>query len=301
VTVADEDRAPALDPGLLRRLERLAIVARKAVRGLGPGERRAKRHGTSVEFADYRAYSPGDDTRRIDWYAYARLDSLVLKLYQGEQDLALHVLVDQSGSMGAGAPSKLEYARHVAAALAYVGLAAGDRVVVRVVRGGEAPGSLPPLRGKAALRRLLHGLERDHEATGVTSLSAAVQSFVSRRPPIGVVVLVSDLLDPGGVEAPLRGLTSAGHEVHVVHVVSPDEVEPAVGQDVELVDAETGESAAVAMDLPAIRTYRAAWTEWAASVANACRRAEAGYVLARTDVPFETLVLDVLRRRSMVR
>lgn len=298
-----------LDPAFLRRLERLSIVARKTVRGLGPGERRSRRAGGAVEFADYRRYAPGDDIRRIDWYAYARLEQLVLKLFLEEQDLALHILVDQSASMGqggagpsaAGGASKLSYARRVATALAYVGLSGGDRVQLNVVRGGSPTPPIGPLRGKESLRRLLDRLGRDPAASGRTSLSQAVMAFASRRPPHGVVVLISDLLDPAGVEAPLRGLCGAGHEVHVVHVVAPDEMEPPVGQDVDLEDAETGERVTVALDRRAVQAYREAWTRWQADVAGLCRRLEAGYVLASTAVPFEDLVLDVLRRRAMVR
>ncbi|MCW8138025.1 MAG: DUF58 domain-containing protein [Planctomycetota bacterium] len=299
--------APTFDPGFLRRLERLAVVARRTLRGAGLGERRSKRQGGAVEFADYRGYSPGDDTRRIDWYAYARLETLLLKLYVEEQDLALHVLVDQSASMGTGAdpatgrPSKLDYARHVAAALAYVGLSAGDRVTVRAFRGGELSPQLGPLRGRDAFLRLLRFLGDDREAAGRTSLGDAARTFVARRPTTGVVIVVTDLLDPQGHEEPLRRLRGAGHEPFVLHVVSPDEAEPEVGVDVDLEDAETGEVLSVAMDQAAVRAYREAHARFLAEVAAFCRRAELGYALARTDVPFEELVLGVLRRGALVR
>jgi uncharacterized protein (DUF58 family) len=296
-----------LDPAFLRRLERLAIVARRTLRGVGPGERRSKRHGQSVEFSDYRGYSPGDDTRRIDWYAYARLEALFLKLYVEEQDLALHVLIDQSASMGTGAapdlarPTKLAYAQQVGAALAYVGLTAGDRVTVRAFRGGERGPQLGPLRGRDALLRLLKWLDQDPEAAGRTSLGQAARAFVARRPPTGVVVLLTDLLDPAGFEEPLRRLRGAGHEPYVIHIISPDEADPEVGQDVDLEDAETGEVVSVALDRAAITAYREAHARFRAEVAAACLRSETGYVEARTDVPFEDLVLGVLRRGALVR
>lgn len=295
------------DPGFLRRLERLAIVARRTLRGVGQGERRSKRHGGTVEFADYRGYSPGDDTRRIDWYAYARLEALFLKLYVAEQDLALHVLLDQSASMGTGAdaetgrPSKLDHARRIGAALAYVGLSGGDRVTVRAFRGGERAPQLGALRGRDAFLRLLRFLEQDPEASGRTSFADAARTFIARRPPVGVVVVLTDLLDPAGYEEPLRRLRAAGHEPFVVHVVSPDEVEPAVGQDVDLQDAETGEVVSVALDRAAVQAYREAHARFRAGAAAFCLRSELGYVEARTDVPFDELVLNVLRRGSLVR
>ncbi len=300
----------SFDPGFLRRLERLAVVARRTLRGAGLGERRSKRHGGAVEFSDYRGYSPGDDTRRIDWYAYARLETLFLKLFVEEQDLALHVLVDQSASMGTGAdpatgrPSKLDFARRVGAALAYVGLSGGDRVTVRAFRGGEAGPQLGPLRGRDAFMRLLRFLGQDPEAAGRTSLAQATRAFVARRPTTGVVILLTDLLDPTGpqgYEEPLRRLRAAGHEPYVVHVVSPDEAEPEVGVDVDLEDAETGEVVSVALDRAAVEAYRAAHARFRAEAAAFCRRAELGYVEARTDVPFEDLVLGVLRRGALVR
>ena len=289
------------DPEFLRRLERLAIVARKTLRGVGRGERRSKRHGGTVEFADYRRYAPGDDTRQIDWYAYARLEQMFLKLYMEEQDLSLHLLVDQSASMGAGEPPKLPYARRVAAALAYVGMAAGDQVSVRCCRGGERTRPLGPYRGRAQLVRLLQALEQDDQARGETSLAGVARTFVAQRPAPGVVVVISDLLDPAGYAEPLERLRYTGHEVHLVHVVAPDEAEPEVGQDVDLVDAETGEVAGVSLDQAAVREYRAAFQAYVDGVRAFCRKHEIGHVLPRTDHPFEELVLDALRRGALVR
>jgi uncharacterized protein (DUF58 family) len=276
-------------------------VARKTLRGVGRGERRSKRHGGTVEFADYRGYAPGDDTRQIDWYAYARFEELYLKLYMEEQDLTVHLLLDQSASMGAGDPPKLAYARRVAVALAYVGLAGGDRVTLRPIRGGERGSPFGPLQGRRGLVRLLRYLGRDPAASGRTSLDAATQAFLAARPAVGLVIVLSDLLDPAGWRRPLQRLRAAGHEVHVIHLVAPDEVEPQVGEDVELEDAETGEVVSVALTRRAVSRYRAAFADWVAQVEADCRRDEVGHVLARTDAPFEELVLETLRRGALVR
>jgi uncharacterized protein (DUF58 family) len=289
-----------LAPEFLRRLERLAVVAHKTLRGVGRGERRSKRHGGTVEFADYRGYTPGDDTRQIDWYAYARLEDLYLKLYVQEQDLTLHLLIDQSASMGTGEPPKLPYARAAAAALAYVALAGGDRVTVRPFRGGERAAPFT-CRGRSGLVRLLRFLETDPAASGETSLSAAARAFVARKPPPGVVLVLSDLLDPAGYAEPLERLRYSGFEVHLMHVVAPDEAEPQVGQDVDLEDAETGRTLTVALTQRAVRRYREAFSAWAAEISAFCRRHEIGYVQARTDVPLEELVLHSLRRSDLVR
>jgi uncharacterized protein (DUF58 family) len=290
-----------LDPEFLRRLERLTVVARKSLRGVGRGERRSQRHGGTVEFADYRGYTPGDDTRQIDWYAYARLDELYLKLYMQEQDLALHLLLDQSASMGAGEPPKLPYARKVAVALASIGLSAGDRITVQVLRGGEPAPAFGPRRGRAGLARLLRFLAEDDQARGRTSLHEATRRFMQSRPPAGVVILLSDLFDAGGYQDSLKLLRYSGFELHVVHVVSPDDVEPQVDQDFDLVDAETGAVVTVSFNQRAVRDYRAAFDRFAGEAAEFCRRHEIGYVLARTDTPVEELVLESLRRSGLVR
>ena len=289
-----------LDPGFLRRLERLAIVARRTLKGAGPGERRSRRHGGTVEFADYRGYAPGDDTRRIDWYAYARLGHLFLKLYLEEQDLAVHLLLDQSASMGTGTPEKLDYARQLALALGYVALAAGDRVQVRAFRGGERGRPLGPLRGRNDLVRLIEHLEEDPEAAGRTSLAGAVRSFLAGHPSHGVVIVLSDLLDPEWEPALLR-LRHSGHEPLVMQVLAPDELEPEVERDHELLDAETGEVVPVALDQTAVAAYRAAVEAFLTRVETTCTRSGIGWVLARTDVPLEELVLRAMRGRALLR
>jgi uncharacterized protein (DUF58 family) len=290
-----------LDPDFLRRLERLAIVARKSLKGVGQGERRSKRHGGSVEFADYRRYSPGDDTRRIDWYAYARLETMFLKLYVEEQDLSVHVLLDQSASMGTGTPPKLDYARRLAVALGYVALSAGDRVGLRVVRAGASGRPFGPLRGRHGLSRLLRHLGQDAQAEGRTSLGTSVRAFLARRPTPGVVLLISDLLDSEGVREPLERLRYSGYEVHVLHVIAPDEAEPEVGADFDLEDVETGEVVTVALDQGAIRAYRQAFLSHQEEVRSLCRRHGIGYVAARTDEPVDELLLGALRRSQLVR
>lgn len=292
---------PLFEPAFLRRLERVAVYARRALRGLGQGERRGRRHGGAVEFADTRGYVPGDDPRRIDWWAYARLESLLVRLYVEEQDLSLHVLLDRSASMATGTPPKDVHARRLAAALAWVGLAQGDRVTVRLFAGGEDDPPLGPLRGRAALHRLLASLAARGEAEGVTSLDDAARAFVARRPPTGVVLLISDLLDPAGLERPLARLRHGGHEVHVVHVLARDELAPEVGADVDLEDAETGEVQGVVLDQAGVAAYQAALARFLEGARRACAVQGAGYVLAPTDVPVEELVLDALRRAGIVR
>lgn len=290
-----------LDADFLRRLERVTIVARKTLKGVGQGERRGKRAGGSVEFSDYRRYSPGDDTRRIDWHAYARLEQMFLKLFVEEQDLALHIILDLSGSMAAGAPSKETAALQLAASLGYVALAAGDRVTLWLARGAEATRPLAPLRGRHGMSRLIRALQEAGPPAGVTDLGAVARSFVARRPPRGVVILISDLLDPAGVQAPLERLRYAGYELHVLHVLAPDERAPEVGAELELEDVETGQTLAISLDQGAVRAYREAFATFEAETRALCARHGITYVLAGSELPLEELVLGALRRSALLR
>src|SRR5438093_3611383 len=139
--------APLLSPQLLAQLERLELVSRKIFRGRMKGERRSKRKGQSVEFADFRQYVPGDDLRFIDWNLFARMERLYLKLFLEEEDLHFYALLDTSASMDFGEPTKLQYAKQLAASLAFIGLCRADRVKVETLdTSSRKPG--PVLRGR---------------------------------------------------------------------------------------------------------------------------------------------------------
>lgn len=286
------------DPAFLSRLERLSIVARRTLRGVGRGERRGKRHGGTVEFADYRAYAAGDDTRAIDWHAYARLETLFLKLYVEEQDLTVHLLLDRSRSMMTG--DKLVFAKRALAALGYVGLASGDRVTVSASSAGERGPVLPLARGRHAFARVLRCLD-EAEPVGRTSLDDVARSFLARKPAQGVVVVASDWLDPKGYEQALERLRYSGHEPFALHVVAPDEEAPEPGPDVELEDAESGALLAISLDRAAIAAYLERWRAFTGGLEAFCRKHEIGYARVRTDVPFEEAALEILARRSLVR
>lgn len=289
-----------LDPGFLNRLERVAIVARKTLKGLGHGARRSKRAGGAVEFADYRAYAPGDDPRQIDWYAYARFEELYLKLFMAEQDLQVHLICDHSASMRAGTPPKLRFAWHVLLALAYIGLAAGDRVQLNLFADAGPFAKLGPLQGRRGLARLIGFLKAQPEPEAGTDLHRAVRGFLARRPPPGVALVISDFLDPQGFREPLERLRYSGFEPHVIHVVAPDEVEPTLGPDVELVDVETGEVHVLPLDRPSIAAYKARFRAFSAELKGLCAKHEIGYALASSDMAPETFVLETLRRSTVV-
>jgi len=284
-----------LDPAFLERLERLRLVARRRVRG-SVGDRRSRAVGPGVEFSDHRAYQVGDDWRYVDWNIYARLDRLFVKLFQREEDTDVHLVLDASASMRFGSPSKLEYAKRLAAALGYVALANGDRVGAAALHGSTVR-TLPPRRGRSHAHRLFHFLECEH-AHGSTDLEAAARSLGVRRR--GLVVALGDLLDPRGFEAFLRRLRHAGLEVFVVHVLAEEDLVPPAAGELRLVDAETGESVEVTVDARLVGEFVAQRDAFLEAARTFCARHGLSYVRATPAVPVEELVLRYLRRAGLV-
>ena len=227
---------PLLEPALLRRLEALALQVRRAVSGQMGGERRSRRRGQSVEFADYRNYTPGDDFRLIDWNAYARLDRFMLRLFVAEEELPLSLFVDLSGSMDWGKPNKADTARQLAGAIAYVALAALDRVRLTVFAEGETSGGAPS-RGRRAATTLFSRLQ-SFPAGGVTNYEKLVWPIGRQRP--GMTVLITDGLGESPLDPALRALQRAHQEGAVLQLLAPQELAPDWSGDARLKDAETG-------------------------------------------------------------
>jgi uncharacterized protein (DUF58 family) len=282
-----------LSSEFLAQLERLALVSRRAFRGRVKGERRSPRKGQSVEFSDYRPYGIGDDLRYVDWNIYGRLDRLHVKLFVDEEDLCLHLLVDASASMNFGRPTKLEYAARLAAAIGFVGLVNLERVGVAVLREKAGEG-WNPSRGRSqfpALVDFVHNVR----PSGRTSLNEALAGYAMRAREPGLAVVFSDLLDPGGFEAGVRSLLERRFEVHVVHVLSPEELNPPLGGDLRLHDSETGEVRDLTLDGEAVKMYRQRLHEFLERAEAFCRSREVGYRRVSTDTPLEEFALSHLR------
>jgi uncharacterized protein (DUF58 family) len=285
------------DEGFLRRLEQLELASRRLTAGRMKGERRSVRRGQSVEFADYRNYAAGDDLRQLDWNVYARLERLFIKLFVEEEDVTVHVLVDASRSMDFGEPNKLTFARRAAGALAYLGLAHLDRVSVAFLGEGRAV-SLRPLRGKARVFEVFKFLS-EPRAERLTGLAAAARDYASRIRGRGPLILVSDLLDPGYLDA-LRDLAGTRCQLSVLHVLAPEELDPDVPPDARLVDNETGQGIEVTGDDDLVDRYRTRLGEWQAEIATFCARRGGAYVSVPSDLDLADLLFDVLRRRRVI-
>jgi uncharacterized protein (DUF58 family) len=286
------------DEGFLRQLERLLLLVRAPVRGGLKGGRRSVKRGQSVEFADYRDYTLGDDLRQLDWNVYARLERLLVKLFVEEEDLTVTLLVDASASMAGGHPEKLRFAKRAAAALGYVGLASEDRISISAL-GGRAARRQVALRGSGRVFRLLTALSAIAVAEGPTDLVAAARHAAAQLRGRGLIVLLSDLLDPGA-ETVIRDLAATGSELVILHILGRDEIDPPIEGDLRLVDAESGERVDVTLDLATVDAYRARLAAWQADLADLAARRAAAYVPLISDVPLADVIFAELRRRRVV-
>ncbi|MBI4277385.1 MAG: DUF58 domain-containing protein [Armatimonadetes bacterium] len=287
-----------LEPEFLHKLESLSLLTRRLVRGGFRGERRSRSLGRGVEFSDYRSYQAGDDYRYVDWNVYSRLDRLFVKLFSEEEDIDVHLLVDTSRSMTFGQPPKLDYGARVAAALGYIGLVNLDRVGVTTFSGG-ALRALPPRRGRPQIFHLFDFLAA-LKGSGTTELGAMIREYVLRTKRRGLVILISDLLDPQGYEEPFKLLRYNHFEPFVIHVLSEEELFPTLSGDLRLVDSENGEAVEVSLDGPALDAYARARDRFLESLEQFCLRHQIDYLRTTTAVSFDDLILRYLRMGGLV-
>jgi uncharacterized protein (DUF58 family) len=285
---------PLFDSDFLKKLEYLSLVSRRVFRGQLLAQRRTMQLGGGIEFADHRGYTPGDDFRYLDWNVFARHDELLLKRFQEEEDLHVYILLDSSRSMAFGDPVKFDYARQVAAALGYIALADLDRVSV-VAFAGDIVADFPLTRGKARILSLLKFLERLEPQGSVTDLARMARNFVHRGQRRGLAVVISDLFDPAGFERGLDLLRHNRYEPHVVQIFDRHEAEPQVKGDVELVDVETGLIQKVTITERNLRQYRKIFADYLESVRRYCNTYGIGGTRSATDVPFDELLLRMMR------
>lgn len=288
-----------ISPEMLVQLERMELVSRKIFRGRMKGERRSQRKGQSVEFADFRSYVAGDDLRFIDWNLYARLDKLFLKLFLEEEDLHFHALIDASTSMDFGDPTKLHYAKQLAASLGFVGLCRADRVKIESL-GSSGQHLGPILRGRHSMWRMLEYLE-NIEPGDNTPLVDGIKDFCLRNSGKGIFVLLTDLMDKSGYEAALRLLMAQQMDVYVIHLISPEEVNPDIKGDLQLVDCEDDDIAEVTVSRPLLDRYKQTLATFIDGARDFCNRRGMVYLLANTETPVEELVSKYLRQRGLVR
>ena len=290
---------PLFDDSFMKRLELLAVVARKVLGGMGRAERRSRRIGQGVEFADHRDYAPGDDFRLIDWNIYGRLGRLLLRLYEEEEDVFLYLLPDLSSSMGQGRPPKWDHARQITAALAYIGLSGLDRVSVVPFADGVID-RLPPTRGRGQIFKVFDFLQRARTG-GETRLRESLRSFVHQNKRRGLAVVISDFYDGRGFEDALNYLRYHRFETFVIQVCDRRELEFGHHGDLTLVDCETQEQVHVTLNARLVERYRQAHRRFALRLEEFCTTHQIPYYLAPIQTPFDELVLKVFRDGGLLR
>ncbi len=287
-----------LDPQLMSRLDRLDVLSRKIFLGKLKGERRSKRRGQSVEFADYRNYAVGDDLRFIDWNIYGRLDRLFLRLFLEEEDLCLHLIVDSSASMAEGDPSKAWAAKRIAAALGYIGLVNSNRVTLTAFADGVVA-QKANLRGRHQLANMAD-LLLAVEPEGETQFRRAARQIALSRRGKGVAVVLSDFLMKEGYEQGLRYLMGRRYDVYVLQILSPQELDPPLAGDLRLVDVEDEDVAEVTISAALLKRYKAALESYCGGLKEFCTRRGVTHVRVSSAAAVETLVLDYLRKRGLL-
>ena len=299
MTVLAENRPSLLlDPAFMARLDQLDVMSRKLLAGKLKGERRSKRRGQSVEFADYRNYVVGDDLRFIDWNVYARLDRLFLKLFMEEEDLSLYVIMDVSKSCDFGDPNKALYIKRVAAALGYIGLVNYNRVTISAV-SSSIVADTGPMRGRRRVNQMIDFVSK-LTPTGESHFGQACKRFALAHRAKGVCVVLSDFFIKEGFEPGLKYLAGGKYDLFAVQCLSPQEIEPDLQGDLKLRDIEDDDMAEVSITQPLMKQYKANLNAYCLALKDYVTKRGGTYLFTSTNVPFDTLVLNYLRERGLL-
>ncbi len=283
------------DPAFIRRLESLYLLARKILGGSLQSDRRSTKKGAGITFADYAQYSLGDDYRSIDWRVYAKFESLLIKLFELEEDATIYLLVDCSPSMS----TKQVYAKQLAAALGYIALNTLDRLAVYGLADHLKP-LFEPSRGRNQVIPFLRSLEAMPTFGGNTDLSTCSREFEARHRRKGLVCVISDFLLPGGFEEGLSRLQWHKHEVFCLQTLDDNDLRCEWKGDVTLECVETGQSERVTVSPREAKLYEEAVASWNSDLKQTCAKRGLGFLSTNTDVSFESVITDLLRRGGLV-
>ncbi len=288
-----------LDPKFMARLDSLDVMSRKILQGKLHGERRTKRRGQSVEFADHRPYVAGDDLRFVDWNIYGRLEQLFLKLFMEEQDITVHIVADLSSSMNFGEPSKALFIKKMTAALGYVSLVNNNRVTISFFADG-IEGQLANMRGRNYLHQMADYL-LSAESDGLSHFEKSCKQLVSGRIGSGITIVLSDFLFKEGYDSGLRRLIGQNYDLYVIQVLSPNELSPDITGELKLIDSEDADIAEITVSGALLKYYKKTLNAYCNELKDFCTRRGAAYVLTKSSDSVETLVLNYLRRIQLLR
>jgi len=295
---------PLLTSDLLKRLEQFQLLARRRSKSSAKGERTSRARGQSVEFADHRNYSHGDDLRYLDWNLFGRLDRLFLKLYEEERELPLTVFLDASESMGFGTPRKFDFARQVAAAIGYVALCGFDRVSIKPfpenAEETAVRSSLRSVRGRKSALRFFQNITRV-TAGGEADLNEALRRGAMESRQVGEAIVLSDFVDPAGYEEGLNALVGRGYQVSAIQILAPEELEPETYGDLRLIDSESGAQTEVTFGRYRLDIYQRMVANFCRKLDEFCRSRGVSFFTASSATNLEELLLKQLRKAEIWR
>ncbi len=286
-----------LDEDFLRKLEKLKILIQRGKKGPVRGEHASWRSGTSLEFLDYRKYHVGDDFRYVDWNVYGRLDKLFIKLFRSEEDLNIHILLDMSRSMGSGNPSKEIYAKKIVAALGYIGLANLDRVGITAFSDSLGAMNSPERGRKVYVSMVRHLLSLRPE--GGTDINSCLAEYAATCKRPGIAIILSDLLDPNGVEIGLKALRYGNFDITLIQILDPEELHPTLGGYLMMKELESGDTKRITIDHQLQKMYRKNISSLINHVKEFCRNNGIDYFMSDTGIPFEDFLLDYLTKTTL--
>ena len=296
-----DDDENLFDEAFLQRLELLQVIARRLFSGRQRAERKTRKVGSGLEFADHREYSPGDDIRYLDWTVWVRLRHALIRLFEEDEDLPIRIVVDVSDSMSTRGRAKLKYAQQVAAALAYVGLASLDRVGMTCASGKHHV-TLPAVRGKGRIFRVFEFL-RSSPRGGPTDVRATCSRVAAQAGQPGLTVMLSDFYDLDGAFEGLNMLRFRKHEPVAIQVIDTVEADPrrsGLRGDLRLRDVEGSAARDVTLSPATLRAYAEAHERFCDTLESSCRSRGIFYVRAPIDVPFDDLVLRIFRQGGIL-
>lgn len=287
------------DSAFLERLERLTLLNRRSVIGPSSGARRSPRHGSSVEFSDFREYVPGDDYRRIDWKAYARLERVFLRLYRSEDVTTITLLLDRSASMSFGTPPKAQVAAQLAAIFAFVALHSYDRVGV-VGWSTGIDHRLTPQAGKTLVPAVWRTIAELMSQPSTRTDFAALRDLASFQRGPGLAIILSDFLTDSDWQGGLRAVRAVAGEVSVIQILAPEEIDPTLRGDWTFQDAETGALVDVTVTPRLIREYKEQLAAHTAAIRDFCRREGIAFVQIPSDISVTESALSSLKSVGIV-
>lgn len=282
-----------LDVDFLEKLEKLRLAVKRLKILTNVGERKSPKMGRGTEFSDYRSYQVGDELRYIDWNVYARFEKFLIKLFEEEEDVEVHILLDASSSMDFGNPSKFFYGKKLALAFAYLSLASWEKTNFSYFQENLKE-VIPLERKKENIYKLLNYLNQ-LKADGITDINEALKNYISSLKRKGLIMIISDFLSPSGFKEGILYAKYKRFNVYLIHIISEEEISPPYMGNLSLIDSETREKIDILLDEYMMEKYKKSLEKFLDEIESFSRLYQVEYMRSVTTIPVEDLLLKYLR------